>query len=346
VGRSAARHAPETGQQLGPDALQVLLPAGVGDLDPQDAAVEGHDLGAAGQLRSHRRGPRRPEQREGVLRSSAEEPGGEIGVAGAVHGASFSYVILALRSSRLTVPRDMNCPRCKSPVGPLPNPDGIITCPGCGTRLMTRSAAERAKAAGPAAPPPPTSAPNPEPAAEPTAEPATLDLVLREVRALREGQREVLASLEELRRARPAAAPADDEDAPSVEPIRARRRKTVLLLDDDPATCEEAKAELEKADVPVRTCDDGRAALAMIAEQKPDVVALEVGMGGEMGGKDLVNVIKATMEWVDIPIILWTREPVAGQKEARQLHGADDVALKAGGAAALVARVITLFRRP
>jgi len=52
------------------------------------------------------------------------------------------------------------------------------------------------------------------------------------------------------------------------------------------------------------------------------------------------------MEWVDIPIILWTREPVATQKEARQLHGADDLALKAGGAAALVARVITLFRRP
>jgi len=37
---------------------------------------------------------------------------------------------------------------------------------------------------------------------------------------------------------------------------------------------------------------------------------------------------------VDIPIILWTREPVASQKEARQLHGADDLALKTAGAAA------------
>jgi len=52
------------------------------------------------------------------------------------------------------------------------------------------------------------------------------------------------------------------------------------------------------------------------------------------------------MEWVDIPIILWTREPVAGLREARQLHGADELVAKAAGAAALVARVITLFRRP
>ena len=64
-----------------------------------------------------------------------------------------------------------------------------------------------------------------------------------------------------------------------------------------------------------------------------------------MGGKDLVNMIKATMEWVDIPIVLWTREPVASQKEARQIHGADEVVPKSGGAAALVARVITVFRR-
>ena len=45
------------------------------------------------------------------------------------------------------------------------------------------------------------------------------------------------------------------------------------------------------------------------------------------------------------PIILWTREPVASQKEARQIHGADEVVPKSGGAAALVARVITVFRR-
>jgi CheY-like chemotaxis protein len=225
---------------------------------------------------------------------------------------------------------------------------------------MTRSAAQRAQesarkvvppAVEPPAPvppvaPPPVTAPDEAPSAE-TA--STLELVLQEVRAVRDAQREVLDSLERLRRALPAALaarPESDDEAPSIEPIRARRRLSVLLLDDDPATREAARAELEKADVPVRAYDDGNAALAAIAEQKPDVIALELAVGGDMGGRDIVNLVKATMEWVDIPIILWTREPVAGLREARQLHGADELVAKAAGAAALVARVITLFRRP
>ena len=137
----------------------------------------------------------------------------------------------------------------------------------------------------------------------------------------------------------------DDDRGASVSPIRAQRRRTVVLLDDDPRTREEAMAELEAADVPVRAFDNGNHALAAIAEEKPDVIALELAVGGDMGGKDLVNMIKATMEWVDIPIILWTREPIGSQREAQQVHGADEVVPKSGGAAALVARVITVFRR-
>ena len=184
----------------------------------------------------------------------------------------------------------------------------------------------------------------------------TLAVLLSEVRAVRETQDLILEALEGLRRAaaapgrRPAAAELADPDVartagPGLSPIRARRRKTVVLVDDDPQTRAAAVAELQHAEVPVRAFDDGNAALSAIAEEKPDVIVLELGTGGDMGGKDLVNFVKATMEWVDIPIILWTREPVASQKEARQIHGADEVVPKSGGAAALVARVITVFRR-
>ncbi len=182
------------------------------------------------------------------------------------------------------------------------------------------------------------------------AEEATLDLVLREVRAIRETQQIVVEMLDVLRRVsgRPAASdvpgPGAEEPGPPLAAIRAHRRKTCLLVDDDPQTREAAVAELQRADVPVRVYAEGLAALGAVAEEKPDVIVLELGLGGDMGGKDLVNMIKATMEWVDIPIILWTREAVPNQKEARQIHGADEVVPKSGGAAALVARVITLFR--
>jgi CheY-like chemotaxis protein len=185
----------------------------------------------------------------------------------------------------------------------------------------------------------------------------TLEVLLSEVRAVRETQDLILEELEGLRRAAVAPRAASSAAAEIAEPdvreaggaglsaIRARRHKTVVLVDDDPQTREAAVAELQHAEVPVRAFDNGNAALSAIAEEKPDVIVLELATGGDMGGKDLVNFVKATMEWVDIPIILWTREPVASQKEARQIHGADEVVLKSGGTAALVARVITVFRR-
>jgi CheY-like chemotaxis protein len=180
----------------------------------------------------------------------------------------------------------------------------------------------------------------------------TLDLLLHEVRAVREAQDSILRGIDELREARASApgAPADFQgfggaEGPAFSPIRDGQAKTVLLVDDDPQTREAAVAEFRRAEVPVRALDDGNAALSAIAERRPDVIVLELGLGGEMGGKDLVNMVKATMEWVDIPIVLWTREAALSQKEARQVHGADEIVPKASGAAALVARVINVFRR-
>ncbi len=278
----------------------------------------------------------------------------------------------------------MKCPRCKSAITQSFGPDTIVTCPGCGSRLMTRAAALRSQGgkAKPADPPPdpdltppvinppqpaappappsppeaesgpptggepaakrePASAPSdPAPAATPSA--ATLDALLIELQMLRATQVQIL----ELLQRGAAAAPEEGEpdETQTLRPVRSRRRKTLLLVDDDAETQKAAIEELQKADVPVRAVGDGNAALAAIAEEKPDVIALELGLGGDMGGKDLINMIKATMEWVDIPIVLWTREAVTTQKEARQDHGADEVVVKNSGPAALVTRVITVFR--
>jgi CheY-like chemotaxis protein/ribosomal protein S27E len=273
----------------------------------------------------------------------------------------------------------MKCPKCKSSITQSFDPDSIVTCPGCGSRLMTQAAALRSqggKTKLPEPPPAPTPDPEgtvpkiypaeaeqetdpdaPEPSATPAPEPAadlrpapesggtaaTLEDVLRELQMLRATQLQILDLVG--RGKSVPRAPADSPDETQVlSPIRARRQKTVILVDDDPKTRAAAEKELKQADVPVRSVDEGNAALAAIAEEKPDVIILELGLGGEMGGKDLINMIKATMEWVDVPIILWTREAVTTQKEARQGHGADEVVNKSSGPAALVTRVITVFR--
>jgi CheY-like chemotaxis protein/predicted RNA-binding Zn-ribbon protein involved in translation (DUF1610 family) len=282
----------------------------------------------------------------------------------------------------------MTCPRCKAEIGPLSSPDAIVTCPGCGSRLMTRAAAIRSQggtAQPPAAPAPAADPPKPGSDTSPGLSPqrtavkvgqttlsgkstggavrssrkssaspeVTLDMLLREIQAVRETQQAILAALAGLagRSAEPFATPAtgvpvaDVSASPSFSQIRAQQRKTAVLLDDDARTREAATAELEKADIPVRAFADGNKALSAVAKEKPDVIVLELAVSGELAGKDFVNMIKATMEWVDIPVVLWTRENVSNQREARQIHGADEVVTKSQGAAALVARVITLFRR-
>jgi CheY-like chemotaxis protein len=95
----------------------------------------------------------------------------------------------------------------------------------------------------------------------------------------------------------------------------------------------------------VRSVSEGRAALAAIAEDRPDVIVMELDIEGSMAGRDVINMVKATMAWVDIPLILYTRAPITSQREARTVHGADDFVSKQDGTEPLLARVVTMFRR-
>jgi CheY-like chemotaxis protein len=188
----------------------------------------------------------------------------------------------------------------------------------------------------------------PHPATTSDAGSRALERVLEELQALRDGQEQILVLLRAGAVTSAASEPLDSlfDQPGALAPVRTRRRKNVLVIDDDPATREATVAEFQGADVEVRAVPDGQSGIQAIAEEKPDVIAMELALRGKMSGTDVINQIKATMEWVDIPIILYTRENVGSQKEARQVHGADDLVLKRSGPAALVSRVITIFRRP
>lgn len=177
---------------------------------------------------------------------------------------------------------------------------------------------------------------------------ASLDEVMAELGEIRRVQEEILAALRGGRAEVGAASlGASADDAPAVRPVlRSGRRKSVLVIDDDETSRAEMMAAFQSRDVPARAVSEGNAALAAIAEDKPDVIVLELGVGGAMAGKDVVNMIKATMEWVDIPILLYTRVPIESQKDARTIHGADDFVVKGpGGPEAVVAKTITFFRK-
>jgi len=139
--------------------------------------------------------------------------------------------------------------------------------------------------------------------------------------------------------------PDDDFAAFPPATTRASKRKSVLLIDDDAASRDAAVAALEKAEVPVRTAVSGQAAMELLTKETPDVIALEGEMPGEISGRDIVDRVKAVMEWVNIPILLYTQARVESQQEARTNYGADGYILKGPkGPDALVSQVIALFR--
>jgi CheY-like chemotaxis protein len=168
---------------------------------------------------------------------------------------------------------------------------------------------------------------------------AVLDMLLTEIAAIKKMQEEILGLL------RAPASRSESLAGPEMAPARppglaASRGGTVLIIDDDTATREEAAGALRSVGR-VKTADDGHSALATIASEKPAAIVLELGLGGAMPGQELVNVIKATMDWVDIPIVIHTRLELGDEEEAKHEHGADAVVVKRAGSAALVARAIS-----
>jgi len=245
----------------------------------------------------------------------------------------------------------MTLPPSDSPLGPrrvgAKAPEAAKTTAASPRRIGDETArvAKAAAAAAIAVPPPFTA-----PGANSPATAAAVDTLLAEMRAVRRMQEEILELLRGQAESDPGPSrrPANDDFEGLHEPVvRSSRRKRVLLVDDDEAARALVENVLTTGEIPVTTVADGNSALASIAKDKPDVIVLELGIRGDMAGKDVVNMIKATMEWVDLPIILYTRVPMEGQKEARQIHGADDFVAKGpGGPEALLAKVVSFFRKP
>lgn len=79
----------------------------------------------------------------------------------------------------------------------------------------------------------------------------------------------------------------------------------VLLVDDDPVFVEALSAVLAKH-YRVRTAADGEQTVASIAEQRPDLIVLDVMLTYPSEGYDLAATLKRNPDTADIPIVILT----------------------------------------
>ncbi len=82
-------------------------------------------------------------------------------------------------------------------------------------------------------------------------------------------------------------------------------KKNILLVDDDPDFVEAVKVIVESGGYNVRVAYDGKEGLEAVAEEKPDLIVLDVMMP-VMNGHEACAELKNDPETAEIPIILLT----------------------------------------
>lgn len=161
-----------------------------------------------------------------------------------------------------------------------------------------------------------------------------LEAVQKELAALKKSHQDLAATV-----ARMSGPKAPTSTVPpGAPPPASGSPRTLLIVDDDQKAAEETRQACEKLGFRPVVVTAGRAALDAMGKERPALLIIEPLMAGELSGRDLVNYVKSTMEWIDIPILLHTRAKVANHEQARTDYGADDYVLKADGSIALLAK--------
>jgi two-component system response regulator MprA len=119
-------------------------------------------------------------------------------------------------------------------------------------------------------------------------------------------------------------------------------RARLLVADDDRAIRESLERALGLESYAVRTAADGAAALAVIDEERPDLVVLDVMMPG-LDGLTVCRVLRAQRN--RLPILMLTARTETSDRVAGLDAGADDYLSKPFELDELLARIRALLRR-
>jgi two-component system cell cycle response regulator CtrA len=120
--------------------------------------------------------------------------------------------------------------------------------------------------------------------------------------------------------------------------------KQVLIVEDERPIREMIAFGLKRAGFEVREAEDCRAARALLADRRPDLVLVD-WMLPDMSGLELTRALKRDRETREVPIIMLTARSEEGDKVAGLEGGADDYVTKPFHHDELVARIHAIVRR-
>jgi two-component system, OmpR family, KDP operon response regulator KdpE len=115
----------------------------------------------------------------------------------------------------------------------------------------------------------------------------------------------------------------------------------VLVIDDEAPILHALRINLAARQYEVSTAADGKAGLAAMARERPDVLILDLGLP-DMDGTEVIRGVRG---WTSTPIIVLSAWGQESQKVAALDAGADDYVTKPFGMDELLARLRVAVRR-
>ncbi len=121
-------------------------------------------------------------------------------------------------------------------------------------------------------------------------------------------------------------------------------QERILIVDDDVDTLKLVGLMLQRQGYQIVVASSGPKALALVQEEPPDLILLDVMMP-EMDGFEVARRLRSDPKTADIPILMFTAKSQVEDKLAGFDAGADDYLTKPAHPAELLARVKKLLRR-
>lgn len=123
-----------------------------------------------------------------------------------------------------------------------------------------------------------------------------------------------------------------------------KKRRRVLVVDDEPAIREMIGFALGQADMDVQSAANAQEALLAISEKRPDIILMDWMMPG-VSGIELTRRLRKDSFTEDIPIIMLTARVNEDDKVSGLEAGTDDYVIKPFSPRELLARIRAVLRR-
>ena len=121
--------------------------------------------------------------------------------------------------------------------------------------------------------------------------------------------------------------------------------ETIMIVEDNEDVAYLLKFMLEREGFIVLSAEDGRQATALIVgEEPPDLVLLDI-MIPFVNGFQILEKIKNTLGWKDVPVVMLTSKSQEGDVVRALENGAEDYVIKPFQADELLARLKSILKK-